>query len=243
MRNILQIVLLIHILLGCNPNKQTYNSYESETLKIEQINENIFVHISYLETKNYGKYPCNGMVYIKDNEAIIFDTPTNNKASAELINWIGNKAIKAVVVTHFHDDCLGGLEEFHSKNIRSFSTIRTIELAKNNNKNVLPQTGFKDKLKLKIGNEVVYANYYGEGHTKDNIVGVIPSEKTLFGGCLIKELNSSKGNLVDASTENWARTVERIKSEFPEIINVVPGHGKIGGIELLDYTIKLFTIN
>ena len=127
--------------------------------------------------------------------------------------------------------------------IKSYSTIRTIELTKSNNKKVLHQNRFKDKLRLKIGNEVVYANYYGEGHTKDNIVGVIPSEKTLFCGCLIKELNSSKGNLADANTENWARIVERIKSEFPEIINVVPGHGKIGRRDLLDYIIKLFTIN
>jgi len=241
MRSLLLIILSIFILNGCKPNKQVHNNYESETLKIEKINENVFKHISYLDLKNYRKYACNGMVYINGDEAIIFDTPTNNKASSELINWIGKKNIKAVVVTHFHIDCLGGLQDFHSKGIASFATNKTIRLAEEDNK-ILPINGFDEIMEFDIGNEVVFAKFFGQGHTKDNIIGFIPSEKTLFGGCLIKQLNASEGNLADANTEDWSRTVEKIKSEFPETENVIPGHGKSGGTELLDYTINQFKV-
>jgi hypothetical protein len=38
--------------------------------------------------------------------------------------------------------------------------------------------------------------FFGEGHTKDNVVAYFLSEKILFGGCLLKELEASKGYLV-----------------------------------------------
>lgn len=242
MKNLLQITLISFILICCKPNKQVYENYESELLKVERVNKNTFMHISYLDTKSYGKYPCNGMVYINGNEAIIFDTPTNNKATSELLNWIGKKDIKAVIVTHFHIDCLGGLEVVHSKGIKSYATNKTIQLAKEDNQ-ILPQNNFDEKIEFNVGDELVYAQFFGQGHTKDNIVGYVPSEKTMFGGCLIKKLNAPKGNLKDANTESWSKTVEKVKREIPELEIVIPGHGKSGGMELLDYTIELFKEN
>ena len=239
MKNWIQIIFFAFGLICCKPNEQVYKNYVSKTLKIERISEKVFMHISYLDTNDFSKYPCNGMIYINGNEAIIFDTPSNNKASTELINWIGNKDIKAVVITHFHIDCLGGLQEFQSKGINSFASNKTIELAKKNN-NVLPENSFNKQMEFDIGNEAVYAKFIGPGHTTDNIIGYIPSEKTLFGGCLIKHLNARKGNLADANIHKWAKTVQKIKSEFSEIEIIIPGHGKSGGIELLDYTIDLF---
>jgi metallo-beta-lactamase class B len=62
----------------------------------------------------------------------------------------------------------------------------------------------------------------------------------MFGGCLIKEMNATKGYLVDANVKDWSATVERVKKEYPKVKVVVPGHGKFGNEKLLDYTIKLF---
>ena len=71
------------------------------------------------------------MVYINGDEAIIFDTPTDDEASVNLIKWVQeemNKKIKAVVVTHFHEDCLGGLNVFHENGITSYASNKTIEI-------------------------------------------------------------------------------------------------------------------
>ena len=86
------------------------------------------------------------------------------------------------------------------------------------------------------------AEYFGEGHTKDNIVGYFPADKTLFGGCLIKKVGAGNGNLEDANTDNWSKTVRKIKRKYHSAEIVIPGHGKSGGIELLDYTIQLFDL-
>lgn len=233
------IIALISIFSGCNSKKPPLENYNSETLIVERVSDNIYRHISYLETKTYGKVPCNGMVYLDGDDAIVFDTPTNDKASAELIEWIGNRSIKGVLVTHFHIDCLGGLKEFHLNEIESYASNATIKLAEKDHTE-LPKNGFKDKMDFTIGDNTAYAQFFGQGHTQDNVIGYVPSEKALFGGCLIKSLNSGKGNLSDANTNEWSSTVEKIKREIPGIEVVVPGHGKNGGSELLDFTIELF---
>ena len=103
-----------------------------------------------------------------------------------------------------------------------------------------PENGFSDSLKLNVGNEYVTVKYFGEGHTKDNVVGYFPAENVMFGGCLIKEIDASKGYLGDANLETWSATVEKVKAAYPVVKFVVPGHGDYGSSKLLDYTIKLF---
>jgi metallo-beta-lactamase class B len=216
--------------------------YKSEALIVTQIAENSFLHTSFKQTNDFGNVPCNGLIVRNNHETIIFDTPTNNKNSEELIKWIKetlNCKINAIIPTHFHDDCLGGLKAFHDADIPSYANFKTIELAKENNM-VVPQNDFKDSLILKVGNESITAKFLGEGHTKDNVVGYFPSENVLFGGCLIKELKASKGYLGDANVPAWSNTVENVKKEYPNVKIVVPGHGKYGNSKLLDYTINLF---
>jgi metallo-beta-lactamase class B len=239
----LSITLLF---INCSSKKsdvfQPKEVYKSNDLIITQVSENAFVHTSFLQTQDFGNVPCNGLIVNNSKEAIIFDTPTNTKTSEELIKWISETQqakINAIIPTHFHNDCLAGLTAFHNKNIPSYSYFKTIEFAKKNNE-TLPQNSFKDSLVLNVGTEKIIAKFFGEGHTKDNVVGYFPSENVLFGGCLIKELKANKGYLGDANTTVWSNTVEKIKKEYPNLKIVVPGHGKTGNQKILDYTIKLF---
>ncbi|MDW7692633.1 subclass B1 metallo-beta-lactamase [Flammeovirgaceae bacterium SG7u.111] len=227
--------------LGCSEDKGEL-LYESETLKIEQVSKNAFVHVSYFNSQDFGKVPCNGMVVIDNGEALVFDTPVSDSESKELIDWVegtlGAK-VKGVVVTHFHVDCLGGLEEFHAREIESYASDQTIFLAKTLTE-VLPKNGFEDLLELEVGDKKVVSQFAGAGHTKDNIVSYFPSEKVLFGGCLIKETGAGKGNLEDADVAAWPATVREVKAVFGDANIIIPGHGKHGGQDLLDYTIDLF---
>ncbi|NBO59268.1 MAG: MBL fold metallo-hydrolase, partial [Chitinophagia bacterium] len=100
-------------IFGQTPKEDTqHDLYRSKDLLIIQIAPNSYQHISYLQTNDFGNVPCNGLVVRDKNEVIIFDTPTHDKAAEELIQWIENKLgskIKAIIPTHFHNDCLGGL--------------------------------------------------------------------------------------------------------------------------------------
>ena len=216
--------------------------YKSNDLIVTQIAENSFLHTSFLQTNDFGNVPCNGLIVRNSNKAIIFDTPTNDKSAEELINWIKETLkckIIAIIPTHFHDDCLGGLKAFHKNEIPSYAYFKTIELAKENNF-IIPKNSFRDSLILKVGDENIIIKFFGEGHTIDNIVGYFPSENVMFGGCLIKEIDASKGYLGDANVADWSGTVEKVKKEYPDVKIVIPGHGEYGSIKLLDYTINLF---
>jgi metallo-beta-lactamase class B len=118
--------------------------------------------------------------------------------------------IKAIIPTHFHDDCLGGLGIFEKYQIPSYANEKTITLAKEND-SILPQNGFKDSLSLALGNEKVSVKFVGEGHTVDNVVGYFPKDEIMFGGCLIKELGATRGYLGDANLKAWSSTVLEVK--------------------------------
>jgi metallo-beta-lactamase class B len=93
---------------------------------------------------------------------------------------------------------------------------------------------------LQAGGIKVTNQFLGEGHTKDNFVAYVPSDKVLFGGCMIKALDASNGYLGDANIAAWSAAIQKVKSTFPEIVIVIPGHGKVGGVDLLDYTAGMF---
>ena len=210
----------------------------TRNLKIQQLTEHVFLHITYLQTDSFGKVACNGMIYMNEKEAIVFDTPSDNTTSVELIQWIQGRGrkIKAVVINHFHIDAMGGLAAFHELGIPSYSSEKTKTLAES----VKPQNGFETDNQIELGDQVVINQYFGEAHTKDNIVSYLPNERVLYGGCMIKSLNAGNGNLEDANVHAWSNTVRTIKQTFPDVKLVIPGHGKYGDVSLLDYTIDMF---
>ena len=104
----------------------------TEGLSVIKLTDNIYQHVSDLQTTDFGKVKCNGLIYINDKEGIICDTPVNNELSKTLLGWIGQHhpqiKIKALIVNHFHADCLGGIETFHAAGITSYAHERTREL-------------------------------------------------------------------------------------------------------------------
>ena len=243
MKNLL-LVCIIFILLGCKTKSSENRVYESELLCLDQISPNAFVHISYLQTQDFGNVACNGVVFFDNEEAVVVDAPTDDATAHELIAWIENKmnsTLKAVISTHFHIDCTGGLPAFHDHNIPSYANELTIKLSKQRNQNA-PEHGFNGNSKIYFGDKYVQCEFLGEGHTRDNIVCYFPSENVLFGGCLIKALGAGKGNLEDANTDEWSNTVHKVATTFPSAAVVVPGHGMHGDHSLLNYTMEMFEL-
>lgn len=214
----------------------------NSNLELVRLNDNVWIHISYINLPGFGKTPANGLVVIDSNEAVLIDTPWNNELTDKLIEWVKNNLkieIKYLIVTHFHDDCMGGIKVAHRQNIESYSLYLTSEIAKQKGL-ILPQKTFKNSLKLKINSTELIINYPGAGHTVDNIVVWMPKYKILFGGCLVKSLKSKNlGNLEDADIKEWPRTLQRLLKIYENAAIVVPGHGQYGGTDLIVHTIKL----
>ena len=245
MNKLIPYLLILWLISSCSESKEEETlAYNSPNLQLKQLSENTWIHVSYLQTNDYGKVPCNGLVYTNQGEGIVFDTPSSDSASIELLNFFKNKeiTINKVVPTHFHYDCLGGLVPFHNEEINSESSIQTFDLAVAVGDVPIPKQVFEGNQTFKVGTETIELSHFGAGHTLDNMVAYIPSEEILFGGCLVKTMNAGKGNLADADTLQWSNTIQNILNAYPNLRTVVPGHGKEGDTELLEYTANLFQI-
>lgn len=66
---------------------------QSDDLVIIKLSDNVYQHISYLQTESWGKVACNGMIVIEGDEAIIFDTPVEIDSISESDWLLLNKVV------------------------------------------------------------------------------------------------------------------------------------------------------
>jgi len=239
-----KIVLLLIVLLvfSCKKKVSIEQIEISEDLQLIKLNDHSYIHISKITLSNGNKFPCNGFVYINKKEAYVFDTPSTDQATSELINWLQNEqkvTIKGVVFNHFHNDCTEGIEVFKEHGVPSIANKKTAALMLKKGY-LKPDQVFENSLELHLQNKTIINRFFGEAHTLDNITSYFPDDQIIFGGCMIKSLTASKGNLADANTDEWSNTVLKIKKAYPKAKIVIPGHGDYGDQQLLDYTISLF---
>ncbi|MBU1012071.1 MAG: subclass B1 metallo-beta-lactamase [Bacteroidetes bacterium] len=217
----------------------------NKDIQLHYLQDSIYVHVTWDSIENFGRFSSNGMIIIKKGQAIMIDTPMDNDKTEKIATYLKdslNVDLVKLIIGHFHDDCLGGLGYIQSKEIESVANSRTIDLCKKNNL-LIPSTSFSDSLMIDFNGEKLICRYFGAGHSPDNITVWIPSNKILFGGCLVKSANSrGLGNLSDAVVKDWDSTIKKIIINYPEIRTIVPGHGDIGDIELLYHTIRLVEI-
>lgn len=211
-------------------------------LSVQQLLPGVWRHVSVQEVPGYGPVPANGLLVVGEGLSSVIDTPWTDDQSARLMEW-AERTLQApvglVIVTHAHEDCLGGLGEFHRRGVQSYGLDRTIALAQERRLEV-PETGFTDRLETDAGGLRLELLYPGPGHSADNIVVWLPEAQVLFGGCLVKSASSQNmGNTQEADLQAWKTSIEKVIGAFPEAKMVVPGHGSSGGMELLNHTVEL----
>lgn len=213
-----------------------------DDVEVRQLADGIWRHVTYYDIEGFENVPANGLIVIDGKNAMMIDLPWTDEQAGVLFDWVAKEhraVIQKVIPTHFHIDCAGGLAEAHREGAESFALDKTVEILKRTNKPV-PKNWFTDRLCLACGKTQVELSFLGPAHTIDNIVAWIPSKKVLFGGCMVKSQNANNlGNTADADVENWPKTLKKVKETFPEAEIVVPGHGRPGGMELIDHTIRL----
>lgn len=216
----------------------------SDDIGLIRLSDNTYIHVSVSEIPGYGKVSSNGLIFINEGNAFLFDTPVNDSLTRVLVTWLSiEMGVKIVgfVPNHWHGDCIGGLGYLQSQGIKSYANQITIDLARTNHLPV-PDSGFRDSLNLSLGDRQISCYYFGAAHSKDNIVVWIPSEQILFAGCMVKSMESDNpGNVAEADLEAYPQTLDKISARFPMAKYVIPGHGQFGGMELIRHTKELLT--
>lgn len=217
-------------------------SADSNYVELKKVKDNIWVHTTYANY-NGARTPSNGVIAVTSKGLVLIDTPWNNEQTKELMELtkrIFKKDISLAVITHAHEDRIGGIDTLVEKKIDVKSTDMTMKEAEKNGFRK-PQTKLGPDEKIVWGDVNLEIFYPGEGHTIDNVTVWFPQYKVLFGGCLIKSLESDNiGNIEDANVKLWPVSANKVFEKYSDAEIVIPGHGKWGDLELVKHTLDLF---
>lgn len=243
---ILKLLLYPFVLLSITtthlPSQSAQKFVVHEDIQLIELKDSVFVHVTWEKSEQFGRFPSNGLIIIKNGEAVMVDTPMNNKNTRILTEYVEDKfniKMMKLIVGHYHNDCMGGLEYMQTRGIESVANAMSIDKCRELNL-PLPTVGFSDSLAIDFHGEKIICRYFGGGHTFDNIIVWLPNQKILFGGCLVRSLRSrGLGNLADAVVDEWDTTIIKVLQAYTDAIYVVPGHGDVGDTDLLSHTLKL----
>ena len=192
-----------------------------------------------------GELDCNHLLILDPDQMVLINTPSKDSLTAVMLGCVEKKfkrKVTKVIVSHFHNDSSAGLPETKRRGIISYGLDLTRNLLKSENKNL--DVVFTDSLTIQLQKIKLHLFYFGAGHSIDNIVTWIPDGKILFGGCMIKSLDTENiGNIRDADLKAWPVTVQKIKVRFKDVKLVIPGHLGIGDSSLFDHTLKIIKTN
>lgn len=202
---------------------------------------------------------------MRDSTLLLVDSPNDTLSTALWLDWLIDKFHPlrfAAINTHFHNDRTGGNEVYLERGIPVYGSDLCAELLESridpmrvllldyvggdslwseyfqNLELAAPDSLFplKQGLSLQFDDEEVRTIFPGAGHSPDNVVVWLPERNVLFGGCLILA-GKRVGNKSDAVMRDWPNSVRSLLPLAPQI--VIPGHGKIGDLSLLEHTLDV----
>jgi len=214
-------------------------------VELSNLEDSVWVHTSY-KLYNHVNLSSNGLIIQTSAGLVLIDTPWDDSLTVELLDSVKkrfNQDVVFAIITHVHEDRIGGIRTLHKKGIKVVSIALTCEKAKELGYEI-PEPVFSTDTTFIFGNEQIEYFYPGAGHTIDNTIVWFPGRKILFGGCLVKaESFTNLGNVADANLKEWPRSIQTLMKKFPAIHVIVPGHGKWGDSTLLQHTLDLLSIH
>ncbi|AEI50718.1 subclass B1 metallo-beta-lactamase [Runella slithyformis] len=214
-------------------------------VEITSLVPNHYVHTTYQLIQN-NPFPSNGLIVSTSVGIVLVDTGWGLEQTEKLLAQIEQKLKQKVVlciVTHAHEDRIGGVKAFQQRGIKIIGTPltaqKTVAQGLPAPEGILPQdTTFR------VGDTTIQTYFPGAGHTDDNIVIYFPNSKVLVGGCLIKSyVAMGIGNIADANLKTWKQSVNNVRNKFPNAEFVIPGHEKWDNLTSFSRTIELVEQN
>lgn len=220
---------------------------DDATVDIMPLMPGVWLHRSYHTFENGLRYGSNGLIVDQGDGLLLIDTAWGPEKThtllANIMAAIG-KPVTAAVVTHAHDDRLGGADILKAKGVKVYAHPETIRLASLEG-NPVPDVALSLSLApgstARLGTvDIVFA---GAAHAPDNVVVWLPDQKILFGGCLVRALESRRIPVVlGVDGPAWVLTAERLLARYSKTKLVVPGHGRVGSAALLAHTHRLASV-
>lgn len=232
---------LVTLLFAMTLSNQVFATEPLPPLEVVELEQNLYLHVSYQRVAEYGLISSNGLIVIDGSNAYIVDTPWSVADTEALANWTSEHGyqLAASISTHSHTDRTAGIGWLNQQSIPTYASAQTNALLTARGEETATQVLEQETDSL-IPSTVIETFYPGGGHTSDNMVVWLPRSSTLFGGCLVRSMEAKTlGYTGEAVLHEWANSVTKLSNQFSSAKRVVPGHGKPGGHNLLKHTIKL----
>lgn len=210
---------------------------------IKKLSEGVYAAV----TREGGKSGSNAGFIVGSNGVLVVDTFVTPAAARDLlaeIRKVTNLPIRFVVNTHYHLDHTGGNAVFaeagatilahrnlrgwlHTENLKFFGPSPKPEDKARVEALVLPDEVYSDAVDIYLGSRQIQVRYM-LGHTGGDSVVAVPDANVVFGGDLIWQKHLP--NLIDATTSDWVKTLEKLVAEHPSA-TFVSGHGDIASAD------------
>ncbi len=178
----------------------------------------------------------NSGILVSDSAVLVVDTKMDEGATAfyDTVRQIaGSKAI-IIVNTHIHGDHAKGNALYKGATVIAGARYDKEQWVSENGADALPNVWVKDSLILQMGDETaVIFNLGFDAHTQSDVIVYLKKRQVLFAGDLI--LNQQAPALFSryrATARGYLAAFDTIESRFA-IKTLVPGHGPIGGRDLI----------
>ena len=157
-----------------------------------------------IEIVKVGYLECNCYLLEKDNKILIIDP---GDEVDKIINKIGDRKVVGVIITHYHFDHIGALEDIVSKyNVSVYDRSNLLE--------------GENKI-----DKFIFDVIYTPGHKEDLITIYFREDKCMFCGDFIFKNNIGRCDLTGGNIGDMKISINRIKNYDNDIV-IYPGHGE-----------------
>jgi glyoxylase-like metal-dependent hydrolase (beta-lactamase superfamily II) len=183
----------------------------------------------------------NSGIITSDSLVIVIDTKMDEAAEMlhnKVKEMAGSKPI-LVINTHWHPDHCKGNELFAGQTIIAGGNYTKEQWTNEAGEESMPTQWLKDRMDIRMGNDTVTILNLGKNiHTPSDIIVYLHNRKMLFGGDVI--LNKQAPVVLGgADPDGYLAAIESLQKQF-DIQKVVPGHGAMGGVEIIQNFIQYF---
>lgn len=177
----------------------------------------------------------NSGILVSDSLVMVIDTKMDD-AAAQLFekvkNLAGDKRI-LVVNTHYHPDHTKGNSFYKGQTIIAGANYGRDFWLKEAGEETVPTQWLDKRMDIRMGDDTAtIINFARNAHTASDVFVYLHKRKLLFGGDVIlnKQAPALLGN---ADVLGYLEAFDALPLMF-DIKHIVPGHGEIGGMEMIE---------
>ncbi|MBD0745897.1 MBL fold metallo-hydrolase [Streptomyces sp. CBMA152] len=210
--------------------------------EVREIEEGVY---AYLQPDG-GWCLNNAGIVLADSGPVLVDTAATEARARQLrraVRELGPRPVDILVNTHSHGDHTFGNHLFENATVVAHRQA-AVEMAEHglgltglwpdvrwgHVEMGTPEVVFSDRMTLPTSGFRIELLHFGPGHTAGDAVVWLPDQRVLFTGDLV--FSGATPFVLMGSVAGTLRVLDQLRALEPLV--VVPGHGPVGGPELLD---------